>query len=252
MNIVPTLSDTKRRFYAQHTRPIGSIYRRFLEELMVEMHLLWVNSTFKYDAIYALGVVTSFDLFMDGYQPEQDKTSIFEALCTAVDARAEQYRQDAAQLKEDCTQLTSSDLLNLLKLEGETLPDCRLTALLREIRANETFKYSRLFTVGLLTLIGYGDEALLKDKDQLNGLVDGMSKRLELPAEKMKKDMEMYLSNLEKMGQARLLMDEMVQTERKRREQRALDKQQRERDAQAMESDGEVLDAQTEEQTTSL
>ena len=60
VNTVPTLSDTKRRFYKQHTRPISSIYRRFLEEMMVEMHLLWVNKTFVYDGIYALGVVTSF------------------------------------------------------------------------------------------------------------------------------------------------------------------------------------------------
>ena len=51
-----------------------------------------------------------------------------------------------------------------------------------------------------------------------------MAEALALPAEKMKKDAEMYLSSLDKMGQARLLMEEMVQTERKRREQREQDK----------------------------
>ncbi|HAX86545.1 MAG TPA: photosystem II biogenesis protein Psp29, partial [Cyanobacteria bacterium UBA11370] len=66
MNNVRTVSDTKRDFYNCHTRPINSIYRRVVEELMVEMHLLSVNVDFRYDPIYALGVVTSFNRFMQG------------------------------------------------------------------------------------------------------------------------------------------------------------------------------------------
>ncbi|MFM6203351.1 MAG: photosystem II biogenesis protein Psp29, partial [Dolichospermum sp.] len=81
MNNVRTVSDTKRTFYTLHTRPINTIYRRVVEELMVEMHLLSVNVDFSYDAIYALGVVTTFDRFMEGYQPEQDQESIFQAIC---------------------------------------------------------------------------------------------------------------------------------------------------------------------------
>ncbi|MFM6220517.1 MAG: photosystem II biogenesis protein Psp29, partial [Dolichospermum sp.] len=57
MNNVRTVSDTKKTFYTLHTRPINTIYRRVVEELMVEMHLLSVNVDFSYDAIYALGVV---------------------------------------------------------------------------------------------------------------------------------------------------------------------------------------------------
>ena len=73
MNNVRTVSDAKRAFYTLHTRPINSIYRRVVEELMVEMHLLFVNTDFSYDAIYALGVVTAFDRFMQGYRPEHDR-----------------------------------------------------------------------------------------------------------------------------------------------------------------------------------
>ena len=72
MNNVRTVSETKRTFYSLHTRPINTIYRRVVEELMVEMHLLDVNADFKYDPIYALGVVTTFDRFMEGYKPSED------------------------------------------------------------------------------------------------------------------------------------------------------------------------------------
>ena len=80
MNNVRTVSDTKRAFYGQHTRPINAIYRRVVEELMVEMHLLLVNADFNYDSIYALGVVNTFDRFMKGYEPESDRTSIYTAI----------------------------------------------------------------------------------------------------------------------------------------------------------------------------
>ncbi len=60
MNNVRTVSETKRAFYGQHTRPINALYRRVVEELMVEMHLLLVNVEFEYDSIYALGVVSVF------------------------------------------------------------------------------------------------------------------------------------------------------------------------------------------------
>ena len=88
MDNVRTVSDTKRDFYQTHTRPINSLYRRVVEELMVEMHLLSVNADFTYNPVYALGVVSAFDRFMNGYRPEKDLESIFGALCRATGGRS--------------------------------------------------------------------------------------------------------------------------------------------------------------------
>jgi photosystem II biogenesis protein Psp29 len=228
VNPVPTLSDTKRRFYHQHTRPISSIYRRFLEEMMVEMHQLWVNKTFVYDGIYALGVVTTFDRFMEGYEPESDKGTIFEALCGAIDAKASQYRQDAEQLIRSIQTASLTDVSQLWSQEGS------LGTLFHTIAQNATFKYSRLFAIGLTRLLGEVDASLLQDSGRLMEILTTAAAKLGLPEEKLKKDVELYLSNLEKMGQARLLMTEMVETERKRREQREQEKQ-----AKATERDSE-------------
>jgi photosystem II biogenesis protein Psp29 len=222
VNTVPTLSDTKRRFYKQHTRPISSIYRRFLEEMMVEMHLLWVNKTFVYDAVYALGVVTTFDRFMEGYQPSQDIEPIFAALCAATEAQSSRYRTDAEQLVSLCQGLSVTDLQDALEGNGS---NAELTSLFNTIATNKTFKYSRLFGIGLTSLLAQGDEELLHNKDRLMEILEAFATGLGLPSDKLKKDVELYLSNLEKMGQARLLMEEMVATERKRREQREQEKQ---------------------------
>ena len=227
MNTVPTLSETKRRFYGQHTRPISSIYRRVLEELMVEIHLLWVNKDFAADAVYSLGVVTAFDRFMEGYQPEADKASIFEALCTAINSSASHYRQAASTLIGSCEGLTIEALLGSLTQEIESPSTIALTPLFKTIAQNPNFKYSRLFTIGFIRLLEEAEAELLQDKARLETVLDSFAQALALPAEKMKKDAEMYLTNLEKMGQARLLLEEIVQTERKRREQREQEKQAR-------------------------
>ena len=100
MNNVRTVSDTKRSFYGTHTRPISAIYRRVVEELMVEMHLLLVNVDFEYDSIFALGVISVYDRFMAGYQPEVDREPIYSAIIKAVEGDPAQYRRDAVEVLE--------------------------------------------------------------------------------------------------------------------------------------------------------
>ena len=119
VSTVRTVSDTKRAFYTLHTRPINSIYRRVVEEMMVEMHLLSVNADFRYDPIYALGVVTTFDRFMLGYRPDTDLTSIFNALCQSLQADPQKYRQDAEQVRSQIGNTNASDFLSKVK----QLPD---------------------------------------------------------------------------------------------------------------------------------
>jgi photosystem II biogenesis protein Psp29 len=85
------------------------------KELLVEMHLLSVNVDFRYDPIYALGVVTSFERFMQGYSPESDKASIFNALCQAVDANSDHYRYEAETLLNEAKGLSITDFQGQVK-----------------------------------------------------------------------------------------------------------------------------------------
>ena len=114
MNNVRTVSDTKRVFYTTHTRPINSIFRRVVEELMVEMHLLLVNVDFHYDPIFGLGVFTSFHRFMQGYRPEADIASIFDSICTALQDNSQRYRHDAERLESLAKRLSPDELIGWL------------------------------------------------------------------------------------------------------------------------------------------
>jgi photosystem II biogenesis protein Psp29 len=219
---VRTVSDAKRDFYAHHTRPINSIYRRVVDELLVEMHLLSVNVDFAYDPFYALGVVTTFDRFMENYTPETDLGSIFNGLCQAVGGSPEQYRQDAEAVKAMVNGMSLDDL----KAQFEHLESADhndgLRGKLAAVATRETFKYSRPFGIGLYTLVEtVAPEETLKSKDDTEALFKDLSSKLNISSDKLQKDLELYRSNLEKLSQAQEVMKDILAADRKKREERA-------------------------------
>lgn len=219
MSQVRTVSDTKRNFYQQHTRPINSIYRRVVEELLVEMHLLSVNIDFRYDPLYALGVVTSFEQFMQGYKPETDKDSIFRSLCQAVGDDPQVYEQDATALVELSKRCSGQQLVDCFGQDNAAPAGAEeLWSKVEAIANNPSFKYSRLFAIGLYTFLGEAEPELLENQERREEMLAVISEALHLPSEKMKKDLDLYRSNLEKMSQILDVIEEALIADRKRRD----------------------------------
>ncbi|BAP17297.1 photosystem II biogenesis protein Psp29 [cyanobacterium endosymbiont of Epithemia turgida] len=217
MDKIRTVSDTKRDFYTHHARPINSVYRRFIEELLVEIHLLSVNVDFRYDPIYALGVVTSFERFVQGYQPQKDKDSIFSALCYSVGGNAEQYLQEAQTLLAQVKGMSVSDFREILKAASSQVPDNRtLCEIFQAIAQNSRFKYSRLFTVGLYTLIMELAPDLVTNQEQSNLIFSQIAEVLHLSPEKLQKDLDLYRSNLDKIEQLLAVVEDALKAEQKK------------------------------------
>ena len=212
-----TVSDAKRAFYTLHTRPINSVYRRVVDELMVEMHLLTVNSGFVYTPIYALGVVTAYDRFMKGYRPDSDHASIFSALCKSVESDPVQLRNDRDKLVASLDGLTWDSLT-----DGSVSAD--LQSEMSAIAGNAKFKYSRLFAIGLYTLLETIDPEKLKNKEALNAVLTKVATALNLSFDKVQKDLEIYQNNLEKMAAAQIVMADILAADRKKRDQREQEK----------------------------
>jgi photosystem II biogenesis protein Psp29 len=184
-----------------------------VEELMVEMHLLAVNTDFRYDPFYALGVVTTFDRFMQGYRPEADKESIFTALCKALEADPQQYRTDAQRLIATASSAAWDSML---------IPDKAndYREALQAVASNPKFKYSRLFAVGLYTILEASSPDVVKDTAKLNETFKQICQALNISEEKIQKDLELYRSNLEKMNQMQVVIAEALAADRKKREER--------------------------------
>jgi len=221
-----TVSDTKRSFYSHHTRPITSVYRRVVEELMVEMHLLSVNADFSPDPIYYLGVVTSFERFMQGYLPEVDKESIFNGLCRALEGNTTEYRASSQEALNLAKGLSSvDDLVNWLKSPTPSEGVYQLAEAVKAIAADANFKYSRLFAIGLYTLVEQINPEVLKEEAKRNEAFKPIAEALHLPEERLKKDLDIYRSNLEKISQLLIVLQDTLEADRKKREKRLEEKQ---------------------------
>lgn len=245
MNTRPTVSDTKRAFYSRQTRPVNSVYRRVIEELLVEMHLLRVNDDFQYDAIYALGIVTSFDNFMEGYEPASDRENIFSALAAAEEIDLQRIHSNAEHLGNTVNAKTLDGLKDWFK-SASTSGMGEFEAQVKTIVDNKSFKYSRLFGIGLYAMLQKADEEAAKDEEKVKGYLTEMSALLGLSEDKLTKDIELYRSNLEKVQIARQTLAEIVAADRKREAQRQAE-QQAKKDAHA---DG-AAEAPTESSTDS-
>jgi photosystem II biogenesis protein Psp29 len=220
------------------------VYRRVVEELMVEIHLLRVNQDFRYDPIFALGVVSTFDRFMEGYEPATDRDSIFNALCRAEEIDPAQFRADAQMAQASVQGRNNEDLKTWVE-QSAASGGADLAGTLYNIAHNATFKYSRLFAIGLYVLLETVDADLVSEEAKLNEMVEQLSVPLNVSASKIQKDLELYRSNLDKLQQARKAMAEFIEGERRRQQQRI--EEQQKKAAEASESkDSDSTDSASE------
>jgi hypothetical protein len=61
---------------------------------------------------------------------------------------------------------------------------------------------------------------MVKDQETRNDAIAKVCVALHLPEDKVSKDLDLYRSNLEKMAQARIVLQDVIQAERKKREKR--------------------------------
>lgn len=227
-----TVSDSKRAFYAAYPRPINSIYRRVIEELLVEMHLLSVNADFKSDPIYYLGIVTSFERLMQGYQPESDKAKIFDALCTSTDNNPQTLKSQAGTLLSLAKDKSTEDLIAWLSNPTAGDDTGYIVEPIRAIATNDNFKYSRLFAIGIYTLLEESDAELVQNQEKRDEVVDTIIENFGLSGDKMKKDLDLYRGNLEKMTQLLKVIEDVLEASRKQREKREQEKLSKDSDPQ--------------------
>jgi photosystem II biogenesis protein Psp29 len=116
--------------------------------------------------------------------------------------------------------LPVKDLIAWLSQTTQFYQDVDLQAQLQAIAQNPHFKYSRLFAIGLFSLLELADAEFVKDDQQRNEGLKAIALGLHLSEDKITKDLELYRSNLDKMAQALIVMADMLAADRKKRDQR--------------------------------
>ncbi|KAE9457759.1 hypothetical protein C3L33_10343, partial [Rhododendron williamsianum] len=208
---VPTVAETKSNFLNAYKRPIPSIYNTVLQELIVQHHLMRYKKTHRYDAVFALGFVTVFDQLMEGYPSDEDREAIFQSYIRALKEDPNIYRNDAKKLEEWASAQNASSLVSFSSREGE------VEGLLKDIaeRASSkgSFSYSRFFAIGLFRLLELSNATEPTVLEQLCAALN-INKR------SVDRDLDVYRNLLSKLVQAKELLKEYVDREKKKREER--------------------------------
>ena len=118
--------------------------------------------------------------------------------------------------------IAASDLMEkVANLTPESAGDNYFLQTLVNIYQNSNFKYSRLFAIGLYTILNTVDPDALKEEEKRNQVLAQLSEALNLSSEKLQKDLELYRNNLDKADQLLKVLDEAMEAERKKREKKA-------------------------------
>ena len=219
MSAPQTVADSKRAFHAAFPHVIGPLYRRMVDELLVELHLLSHQKGFQADPLFAVGVVQVFQAFARGYRPEAHREPLFQALCkaTGFDAAELLGRSDNALSAMGAHHVET--VKGWIDAGGSGAPE-PLADALHQIRRSD-FHYSRLMAVGLLTLLEKAQGAQDLDAPTLRSYAHDLGEAMGLIKDRLDKDLSLYAGNLEKMAQAVELMEETLATDRRRRERQA-------------------------------
>lgn len=216
MSAALTVADSKRAFHRAFPYVISPLYRRMVDELLVELHLLSRQAGFQADPLFACGLVQVFDSFARGYRPDQHREALFTALCAAsgFDAADLRRQRDAAVAAID--QHGIDDARQWIAHQGDGAPE-PLARALASIRRSD-FHYSRLMAVGLLSLLERAQGADGIDPATLRGYAHDLAAAMGLLRDRVDKDLSLYAANLAKLAQAVELMEETVAAERRKRE----------------------------------
>ena len=200
-----TIADSKRAFHQAFPHVIAPLHRRIADELLVELHLLSHQDSFKAGHLFSVGLVTVFTRFTQGYRPPEHRDDLMAAICSSNGF-------DAAELKS----AAETSLAAASEHSGDDF-----NTWIKEFHLPEQSHYSRLTAVGLLALLEAAHGELKgEEAAELRKRAVEISKEIGMPEERVEKDLGIFASSSERMQQAVELMEETLASERRKKEKR--------------------------------
>jgi len=197
-----TVSDSKKLFHEKFPYVIPGLYKRIVDEMLVELNLLNHQNEFTQDYLFCVGLTETFNELMKGYQPEKHLNLLFESLCISTNFEANEINEISKKSQTELKDKTSKDILKLLveKSDSKLYP-------------------SRILNLGIYILISNSQDFKEKNESDKNKMTSDIFEKLSLSANKAEKDIGIYKSSISKMEQAKELIEEL-RTKDKKKEQK--------------------------------
>ncbi len=197
-----TVSDSKKLFHEKFPYVIPGLYKRIVDEMLVELNLLKHQNDFTQDYLFCVGLTETFKELMKGYKPENHLDLLFESLCSSSNFEAKDINEISQKSQKEFMNKTVNDILKLL-IE----------------KSNSKLYPSRILNLAIYILISNAQDFKEKDESNSNKMISDIFEKLNLSANKAEKDIGIYKSSISKMEQAKELIEEL-RTKDKKKEQK--------------------------------
>ena len=187
-----TVSDSKKLFHEKFPYVIPGLYKRIVDEMLVELNLLNHQNEFKQDFLFSVGLTETFKELMKGYKPEKRLDLLFESLCSSTNFEANVIQEISKKSRKEFRDKSSKDIIKLL-----------------EEKNNPKIYPSRMLNLGIYLLISESQDFQEKNESEKNKIISDIFEKLNLSIDKAEKDIGIYKSSITKMEQAKELIQEL-------------------------------------------
>jgi len=187
-----TVSDSKKLFHEQFPYVIPGLYKRIVDEMLVELNLLNHQNEFTKDLLFCIGLTETFKELLKGYKPEKHLDLLFESLCSSTNFEADEIKKISQKSKDEFKDKSSKEILNLIKEKISPKP-----------------YPSRILNLGMYIIISKSQDFKGKDESEINKSISDIFDKLELSKIKAEKDIGIYKSSISNMEQAKELIEEL-------------------------------------------
>ena len=195
-----TVSDSKKLFHEQFPYVIPGLYKRIVDEMLVELNLLKHQNEFTQNYLFCIGLTETFQELMKGYKPEKQLDLLFDALCSSTNFEANEIKKISKKSQDEFKDRSSKDTLKLLqeKTDNKLYP-------------------SRILNLGIYKIISKAQDLKSLNEVEMNKIISNIYENLNLSFNKAEKDIGIYKSSITKMEQAKELIEELKIKDKKKK-----------------------------------
>ena len=194
-----TVSDSKKLFHEQFSYVIPGLYKRIVDEMLVELNLLNHQNEFSQDYLFCVGLTETFKELTKGYKPEKHLDLLFESLCSSSNFSAKEIKEISQKSQKEFSNKSSKDISKLL-----------------QEKSNSKLYPSRILNLGVYILISNSQDFKEKNESEMNKVISDIFEKLSLSSNKAEKDIGIYKSSISKMEQAKELIEELKIKDKKK------------------------------------
>ena len=110
-----TVSDSKKLFHEQFPYVIPGLYKRIVDEMLVELNLLNHQNDFIQDQLFCVGLTETFKELTKGYKPEVHLELLFESLCNSSNFDPKKIKEISKKTLEEYKEKSLKQIDILLK-----------------------------------------------------------------------------------------------------------------------------------------